>query len=469
MIKKNILLFVFVFLYFDCISQDSLQFLNAEQLLQLVRQFHPVARQADITVEKARADITIARGNFDPVFSYDDANKTFNGINYYNYTSPEIKIPTWYGIEVYGGVENLSGSRTDPTKTLGESNYLGISVPLLKDLIIDKRRAALQQAKIFNNMAAAEKRIIVNDLLLDAADSYWHWVKAYQTYIVIRNNVTINEKRFDLIKKIYQNGERPAIDTVEALAQLQSFVYKQNEYFLEFQNAGLDLSSFLWQESGQPYSLPETVVPQEGWENETNIQNFNLVLFDLLAAGEKFHPELLANNFKLEALDIEKKLKFQELLPTVDIKYNQLAKGNRILETNDVVPLLENNYQYGLKIEIPLRLSLGRGEYKMAKLKIEESTLDLVQKRLNIQLKIKSYYNEFITLRNQIDLQSKNYSNYQQLVKAEETRFSNGESSLFLINIRESKALEELEKLIELKTKFYKNIYTLQWSAGLLQ
>jgi outer membrane protein TolC len=85
-----------------------------------------------------------------------------------------------------------------------------------------------------------------------------------------------------------------------------------------------------------------------------------------------------------------------------------------------------------------------------------------------VQLKVRSYYNEFVNLQNQIALQSRNYESYLQLVRAEQSRFENGESSLFMINSRENKALEAYEKLIELKTKYFKTIYSLQWSAGLL-
>ena len=84
-------------------------------------------------------------------------------------------------------------------------------------------------------------------------------------------------------------------------------------------------------------------------------------------------------------------------------------------------------------------------------------------------MKIKSYYNEFVTLKNQVDLQNKYAENYQKLVRAEETLLENGESTLFLINSRENKALEAQEKLIEIKTKYFKSIYALQWSAGLLR
>jgi outer membrane protein TolC len=122
-----------------------------------------------------------------------------------------------------------------------------------------------------------------------------------------------------------------------------------------------------------------------------------------------------------------------------------------------------------LKAEIPLFFSQGRANYKIAKLKIEETKLEQNQKELDIQLKIKSYYNEFVTLKNQVDLQNKYAENYQKLVRAEETLLENGESTLFLINSRENKALEAQEKLIEIKTKYFKSIYALQWSAGLLR
>ena len=469
MFRKQILIYIITFIAFNSQAQDTLRTLNAEQVLALVRQFHPVVRQTSIEIEKSKADILIARGAFDPILSNYVARKTFNGTNYYSDFSPEIKIPTWYGVDLFGGLENLTGSRLDPSSTAGKTSYLGVSVPLAKNLVIDKRRAFLQQAKIFNTMAEVEQRAVINDLLMNAAESYWNWVKAYQTFVVVRNNVEINQKRVAFVKKTFINGERAAIDTVEAVAQLQSFQYQQNQHWVEFQNAGLQLSAYLWKSNNEPYLLPESVIPQDGWENEINILNFNLVLPDLLVLAENNHPDLRLYDFKLDVLGIDKKLKFQELLPKIDFRYNQLSKGYNLLETASAGPLFQDNFQYGLKMEVPLRLSQGRGEYKKAKLKIEETTLDQNQKKLQIVLKVKTYYNEFLNLKNQIALQSNNYNNYLTLVRAEETKLLNGESSLFLINSRENKALDALEKLVELKTKYYKTIYSLQWSAGLLQ
>ena len=115
---------------------------------------------------------------------------------------------------------------------------------------------------------------------------------------------------------------------------------------------------------------------------------------------------------------------------------------------------------------IPLRLSQGRGEYRKAKLKITEIQLQQRQKQLQIENKVKSYYNELVTLKSQIVLQEKALKNYYAMQRGEEIRFQTGESSLFLINARENKTLEALQKLQELKAKFLKTENTLLWSAG---
>jgi outer membrane protein TolC len=449
-------------------GQDSTKTLTPLQVQELVRKYHPVAKQAGIHIDQSQADLLIARGGFDPVLGAYVSRKQFGGINYYNRISPEIVIPTWYGIEVHSGIDNYTGERLDPTMTKGQSAYLGVSVPLARDLLMDKRRAFLKQARIFRSLADTEQRLVLNDLLMEAMDVYWQWVSYYNQYLTVEANVAVNMQRLDFIRKSQLNGERAAIDTLETLAQLQSFQYQQNQYKLEFRNAGLRLSAFLWEQAGRPYTLPESVVPPADWQNEAHMKDFDLDLASLLHAAAQTHPELRTYDFKLRALDIDRKLKIQQLLPKADFRYNHLSKGYNAFASDGSYGVFNNNYQYGFKFEIPLRLSAGRGEYKQAQLKIQETKLRQMQKQVDLEVKVKQYYNEFITVKQQIDLQNAIYTNYNQLVKAEEIRFSNGESSLFLINSRENKALEARQKLIDLKAKYFKIAYSLQWSAGLL-
>ncbi|WP_026897915.1 TolC family protein [Daejeonella oryzae] len=456
---------IILLLAFSAKAQDSLKTLSAGQVMEIVKQFHPMAKQADIFVDKAKADVTSARGLFDPVLKNEMAEKTFDGTNYYSYNRPELIIPTWFGMEVSAGLENLSGSRTPPEETQGKTSYVGISIPLAKNLLIDKRRAVLQTAKILEDASAVEKRTILNTLLLDAMNSYWNWAKQYQIYNILTDAVKVNEKRVGFTKTAFRLGDRPAIDTTEALAQLQNFELLKSQALLDFQNAGLELSLFMWTGNAQPYTLTLDIVPADDIQLK-NIAAAQLPeLNNLLQDALENHPDLLIYNYKLDVLSVEKRLKFQDLLPTVNFRYNQLGKG---YDVPQIGPFFENNYQYGLSLAIPLRLSQGRGEYRKAKLKITETQLQQREKQWQVENKVKSYFNELMALKSQVALQEKALKNYQLLQRGEEIRFQAGESSLFLINSRENKTLEALQKLQDLKVKYYKTENSLQWAAGRL-
>ncbi|MFN9784913.1 MAG: TolC family protein, partial [Sphingobacteriales bacterium] len=228
---------LFIVVLFYCSlshAQDTTRTLSESEFLNIVRAYHPMVKQASLMVERAQADLTASRAGFDPAFYVASDRKTFDGKNYYNYVNPELKIPTWFGVEVKAGLENNSGSFTDPSLSLGKSSYLGVSVPVGKNLLMDKRRAALQQAKIFREQSKVEQSLAINDLLIDAVDTYWQWVQAYEVYLVLNETVRVNEERLKFVKTGWRQGERPALDTTEVLAQLQSFQIARNDAWLRW-------------------------------------------------------------------------------------------------------------------------------------------------------------------------------------------------------------------------------------------
>ncbi|MBM3915961.1 MAG: TolC family protein [Sphingomonadales bacterium] len=441
--------------------------LSPEQVMQLVRQYNPIAKQAGIQVQQAKAKLLAARGGFDPVLSQRLAEKTFDGTAYYEYNNSELNIPTWFGIEVKAGMETLNGNRVNSSETTGTSNYIGISVPLGRDLLMDKRRALLQTARVMRDASYAEQQRLLNDLLLDAQKAYWNWYKSYQILFVLNEAVAVNEKRMAFVREAYRQGDRPALDTTEALAQLQQLQVQQQAAQLELRNNQLDLSVYLWTPEGNPYLLPDEVSPLlPGGEQLLEMQPLP-VIDSLLNVARKNHPELLLYTFKLQSLSIEKRYRFQQLLPEADLQYNFLQEGNRFTNTLKA-PLFDNNFQYGLKMSIPLRLSAERGNYRNTKLTINSVMLEQDLKITQIENKVKAYFNELVNLRSQVSLQTKAYANYYLLQRGEEIRFSIGESSLFLVNARENKRLEALQKLQELKAKLALAGYQLSWAVGQL-
>ena len=119
-------------------AQDSMRVLTEAQFMDIVRAHHPVAKQAALIVDEAKARLLAVRGNFDPLVSVNTDRKVFNEKDYFNYFNGELVIPTWFGVEVYGGIEDNTGQFINTERTVNQSSYAGVSIPVLKDLLIDQ-------------------------------------------------------------------------------------------------------------------------------------------------------------------------------------------------------------------------------------------------------------------------------------------------------------------------------------------
>ena len=444
---------------------DKKVIFSAEAFIQQLRVNHPVAKQANVQVAIAAAELLSARGGFDPLINMDASRKTFDGKNYYNYSNPELKIPTPFAIELKTGLENNGGNFLNSEVTSGPSSYLGVDVPLANGLMMDRRRAVLQQAKIFRNQSEQERLVILNDLLFDAYTAYGQWAGTFQLFSIYSKFVDVANNRLRLVRIAYKNGDRAAIDTAEALAQVQSYELQQYDALLQLNNAIFELSNYCWLPNDIPYLLPAQYAPD-------SIEFVNTIappaLEQLLGEAATQNPLIRAYLFKLSSLEVERRLKFQSLLPTVNLNANLLNRDYFVLKGADAM-LLQNNYKWGLQFKLPLFLREGRGEYRKAQLKIKEANWEIANKRWQIDNKIKTYYNENILLQQQLLTTLAIYNNYAALLRNEELKFSQGESSLFLVNTRETKFLEILEKQVELRIKYFKARYAIEWAAGRLQ
>jgi outer membrane protein TolC len=443
-------------------GQDTLR-LSHDGFMAIVKQYHPLAFRYRLQNKIAEAEVSSARGNFDPVVSAKDGSKTLDGENYYKESNVGIDIPTWYGLSLGGSYNELEGQRLNNNQTKGGLYQFGLTVPLAKGLIFDQRRALLAQAKVAVQMTAAEQQLLTNELLRDAENSYWQWVRYHEIYSLQTKAVGINVSRLKMIKKTYEFGEQAAIDTVEALSQLRGFELQQQEAYLQFVKATLDLSLFLWKDNLQPYEITQPIVPVDNLSSSDAYGSYSSVIQQLYSRDITTHLSLIYYQQKNNFLTIERRLKFQSLLPKLDLTYNFLNKRGY---SSDYFPLFQNDYQYGLKLEIPVFLRQARADYRMAKLKISQNQIDASYKQQELNAKISSYANDVRNYRQQIDIASQNIDNYQRLLQGEEAKYTNGESSLFLINSRENKLIEAQQKTIELRLKFLKSFNELKFLSS---
>lgn len=462
--SRYLLTFIFLSWSVFCSAADSNRYvLSKEHFINIVKQYHPIARQAGTRVQRADATVLQSRGAFDPLLSTTLDRKSYDGKLYYSYFRPELTIPTWYGVEMKAGVEEIVGSRVTSEATLGQTSYVGVKVPA-SQLLFDKRRAMLRQAQALAQQSEAERKLAINNLLYDGLAAYWNWVEKYYSYQIISSAVEVSAQRVQFVKLEYEQGLRPAIDTVEAMTQLQSFYFQERVMMLAFQNAGLELSNYLWLENNMPLDWSEEILPDTADFEATATTLPDLG--SLVAAGQD-HPKLKAIEYKIDGLEIEKKLKAQSLMPKVNLSANLLSKGYQVPQEFNL-PILENNHKVGFSFSMPLFLRDARGAYSAAKYKIQETDMELASTRLQIENKTKSYFNELKAVQQQLTIMKSANSNFLKMFQGERVRFETGESSLFLLNSRQSKVLESAQKIVELKTKWQKAYVALLWASGTL-
>lgn len=431
--------------------------LNEKEFLSAIVRYHPVAKQAAINVKISRSEILLQRGAFDPNLSTDIARKEFGNINYYDVRTTELKLPAWYGIDIYAGRERVDGARINPEKTTGSLTYLGVSIQPLQNILIDKRRAAVLRAKNLAQLSVVEQRIALNDLVQEALISYWDWWRTHRKLEVVQSALRNAERRMEMIRTAYQLGDRPAIDTLEALSQVQQFEVKLSAMQEDLRVAMLEVSVHLWNADGMQYELPHDATPEQGPAS----QQFT---FDTMLAAAQDHPELLQFEYILRNGNIEKKLAAQSILPELSIKYNQT--GYSLSKTVNA-PWFDNNYRFGIGLTVPLLASEGRAKYQQAKFKIEKVQIEQSHKLVQINTRLSQYFEQWKQTEKQVQMQNRFLQNIAALQRGEEIKFQNGESSLFLVNAREQKTIEAKEKLIELEAKLQKTAIALRWSAGI--
>ena len=333
---------------------------------------------------------------------------------------------------------------------MGVASSVGVSVSLARGLLTNKRMASLRQAKLFLNQAVEDQQILVNKILYNASLSYFNWLKTYNEKLVYDSFLNNAAVRFNGTKRAFQEGEKPAIDTLEAGITLNSRKLNLEKASIKLIKASLELSNFLWLNENTPVELKDNILPDLNTFNSID-RTFNIALFNNESFDIENHPKIKSLGFKIESLDVNRRLKLNNLLPKVDVQYNFISpNGDQINSFNN------NNYKAGINFSMPLFIRKERGDLKLARIKLQDVQLENETAKVVIRNKISAIQQELNSYIIQNNFTFKIVRDYDVLLKAEERKFFLGESSLFLVNYREEKFIDSKLKAISLENAFFK-------------
>ena len=442
--RKLIVIILFLISY-QAISQELTDVLSLEEYLGYVKKFHPLVKQANLVITESEAKLLKSRGAFDPKLEVDYDRKEFKDSEYFDKLNATFKIPTWYGVEFKANFEQNSGIFLNPEAFLPDDGLygVGVSVSLARGFLMNERMSMLKQAKFFVEQAKADRQLAVNKVLFEASKTYFKWLKQYNEKLVFENFLTNAELRLRGVKQAYREGQNAAIDTLETGIIVNTRKLELEQANIKYLKASLELSTFLWLENNTPVELRDNMIPDNNTINDIDLA-LSLTTFQLDTMNIDSHPKLISLDRKFEGLKVDKRLKANRLLPQIDLEYNFLTENPQLINSFD-----ETEYKGGLKVRFPLFLRKERGDLRLAKVKLRDTEFEIAGTRVQLNNKISAVSQEIRSLQRQTGFAERIVTDYETLLRAEERKFAVGESSIFLVNSRETKLIESKLKAIK--------------------
>lgn len=451
--------FTFIVLLFQTIVSGQSKELTYNEFLGYVKKYHPLVKQAQLNISEAQAQLMQARGAFDPKIEAEFNEKQFKDKNYYSLFNASFKIPTWYGIELKAAFDNNEGIYVNPDMSTPNAGLtsVGISVPIGQGLFINQRMADIRKAKLALTLNTAERDLQALEILYEASISYFNWKKIHHEVQLYENYQKNALTRFEGIGKLIEQGDKPAIDSIEAGITVRNRDLNLEDAKLKLAKAKLEVSNYIWTENNIPLEIDDSLYPEI--ELDKTIKN-TLSQNGLDQFNIENHPKIKALKTKIDMLTIEQKLKANVLLPKLDVSYNYLSEPDYFTNYRF------QDYKLGINFSMPLFLRKERGSLKLAKLKVQDTEFSLQFEKQQLRNKIEALKQEQTSLEKQLQINKRLVSDFEKMLTAEERLFSIGESSLFVINSRENSLVSSKLSDIALENRYYNTLLNLYRALG---
>lgn len=394
------------------------------------------AARADI--DAADADALSADGAFDPLWKTSATGVPVSGYPQVRVDSVvEAPTPLW-GTRFFAGyrygagkIQTYYGNRE--TWTGGELRA-GAAVPLLRNGPIDRRRANQARAEIGRSLAVyslEQQRIELSRL---ATIRFWEWVAAGRRLEIARSLLSIAEDRDQQLKTRAGAGDVARFDqqdNLRALVQREQLVVSAQR---GLDQASFELSLYLRDDNGDPRMPTVERLPSV------------LPVPNALSAPEPVdvllrRPDYLRLVDQKKQAEIELRFARNQVLPSLDIA-GVVSQDLGVSPRPEADLLGRTEVEVSALLEVPLlyRAPIGRVRAAEAALAKVSAQLRLAADRVSVDLRdatsaLDAASQRIEWARQEVDVSLK-------LENGERTRFDLGDSTQFLVNLREQITVE---------------------------
>lgn len=417
---------------------------------------HPLAIAANAVELRGPAALMAARGGFDPVAIGEYERKEYLGSEYFTHADVGVAWQSPFALKIEAGHQWADGIFLANELTVPDNGqaYVSLKLPVLQGLLVDKYRVGVKQGEVAvqRNLAAAE--IIRNELRYDLAIAYTNWSYTMQLLKIYEETEELIAIRLANTLGLYQQGDKPAVDTLEARVSLFNQQLTTQQARVDAQVAAQELRAIFW-------DLPEGAVPSS--------EALNIRIPDALGPVTN-NPELAEIRASFADLQLERQLKREYLKPRLDLSYSLLGNGFDLTPAEEPVDgvgdLFTNAYKVGATFSYPILNRTARANVRMADIKLAETGAKLEAKRQSLFTKAEAYSRAAAAYDAQLREVNALVSQASQLLQFERELFDLGESTQFLLNSREQSLQKALLTGAKLRAVRAKAIWSWRQAVG---
>lgn len=411
---------------------------------------HPTILAALADVEGAEGEALAARGAFDPVLKGRGFATPYSG-----YPSGrldawvEVPTPLW-GTSFSAGYRLGRGSFPTyygerETDAFGELRA-GVTVPLLRNGPVDRRRANIERAALGAKVARLSVEQQRLELRRQAALRWLRWVAAGERRAQAQALLDLAKARQAQLDERARTGDVPAIDALDnqrAIVQREAMRVSAQR---SLEEATYELSLFLRDAGGAPLQVDPVRLPRA------------------LPAPTAFNPPATLEEAmtrrpdvaRLEAqrgqAEVEVGLAQNQLLPALDVG----AFVSKDVGPSDDAKRSVAEVELMVSLEVPLLYRQLFGRLDAARASERRTTLQLQLQRERVRVEVVDALSASRAATERAGLMLKELGLARRLEEGERQRFALGDSNLFLVNLRESQTFEAAVREVDARADWHR-------------
>jgi len=344
-----------------------------------------------------------------------------------------------WGSTVFGGYRITRGDvlpdyYNNRTEGGGEVR-LGVRVPLLRDGVIDRRRAAVIKARLDKELADPFIQRQQLDFIRASTVAYYNWQAAGERLRVIEGLFRIANERTSALTNQVASGLLPRIvltDNQRLVVSRQIGVVQARR---RFEAAALALSLFLRTPDDEPVVARRDRLPLVFPEITAPVEPQLDVDLELAVRSR---PEIIRLELAFKKLDVDRRLARNQLLPNLDAgAFASQDFGEKIYSDKSDFEL-----QAGLELRFPLQRREAKGRLAEIEGQLEQVANEQRMAQDRIRNETRDAFSALTAAHEQTQQASLNVRLARELQAGEEEQFRRGAADLLALQLREQAAFD---------------------------